>query len=135
MGMMMTVYSLSSEPRMPQGPSAPVRIMSTLGELVAFRALVNLAGEGTITRTTDLRKLAARFTLEELSAEIARLITPEGIKAKVDVVFQSVEDLHKACPNTTGDWYFTGNYPTPGGERVLRRSLENYLAHREGRSY
>ena len=109
--------------------------MSTLGELVAFRALVNLAGEGTITRTTDLRKLAARFTREELSAEIARLITPEGIKAKVDVVFQSVEDLHKACPNTTGDWYFTGNYPTPGGERVLRRSLENYLAHREGRSY
>ena len=63
------------------------------------------------------------------------LVTPAGMRAKVDVVFQSVEALHKACPHTTGDWYFTGNYPTPGGERVLRRSLENYLAHREGRSY
>ena len=109
--------------------------MSTLGELVAFRALVNLAGEGAVTRETDLRALAAKFPLADLSAEIARLITPAGMRAKVDVVFQSVEALHKACPHTTGDWYFTGNYPTPGGERVLRRSLENYLAHREGRSY
>lgn len=109
--------------------------MSTLGELVAFRALVNLAGEGAVTRETDLRALAAKFPLANLSAEIARLVTPAGMRAKVDVVFQSVEALHKACPHTTGDWYFTGNYPTPGGERVLRRSLENYLAHREGRSY
>ena len=109
--------------------------MSTLGELVAFRALVNLAGEGAVTRETDLRALAATSPLADLSAEIARLVTPAGMRAKVDVVFQSVEALHKACPHTTGDWYFTGNYPTPGGERVLRRSLENYLAHREGRSY
>ena len=109
--------------------------MSTLGELVAFRALVNLAGEGAVTRETDLRALAAKFPLADLSTEIARLVTPAGMRAKVDVVFQSVEALHKACPHTTGDWYFTGNYPTPGGERVLRRSLENYLAHREGRSY
>ena len=109
--------------------------MSTLGELVAFGALVNLAGEGAVTRETDLRALAAKFPLADLSAEIARLVTPAGMRAKVDVVFQSVEALHKACPHTTGDWYFTGNYPTPGGERVLRRSLENYLAHREGRSY
>lgn len=109
--------------------------MSTLGELVAFRALVNLAGADSITMKTDLRQLAARFSLAELSAEVARLITPKGIKAQVDVVFQSVEDLHRACPQTTGDWYFTGNYPTPGGERVLQRSLENYLEHREGRSY
>ena len=109
--------------------------MSTLGELVAFRALVNLAGEGAVTRETDLRALAAKFPLADLSAEIARLVTPAGMRAKVDVVFQSVEALHKACPHTTGDWYFTGNYPTPGGERVLRRSLENYLTHREGRSY
>ena len=109
--------------------------MSTLGELVAFRALVNLAGEGAVTRETDLRALAAKFPLADLSAERARLVPPAGMRAKVDVVFQSVESLHKACPHTTGDWYFTGNYPTPGGERVLRRSLENYLAHREGRSY
>ncbi len=109
--------------------------MSTLDELVAFRALVNLAGPGALTRETDLRALAAKFPLADLSAEIARLVTPTGMRAKVDVVFQSVGALRKACPHTTGDWYFTGNYPTPGGERVLRRSLENYLAHREGRSY
>ena len=109
--------------------------MSTLDELVAFRALVNLAGPGALTRETDLRALAAKFPLADLAAEVARLVTPAGMRAKVDVVFQSVEALHKACPHTTGDWYFTGDYPTPGGARVLRRSLENYLAHREGRSY
>ena len=109
--------------------------MSTLGELVAFRALVNLAGEGAVTRETDLRALAAKFPLADLSAEIARLVTPAGMRAKVDVVFQSVAALRRACPHTSGDWYFTGDYPTPGGERVLCRSLENYLAHREGRSY
>ena len=57
------------------------------------------------------------------------------MKAKVDVVFQTVEDLHRCCPATTGDWYFTGNYPTPGGERVLKEALANYLARRDGRSY
>ena len=57
------------------------------------------------------------------------------MKAKVDVIFQTNEALRRACPKTTGDWYFTGNYPTPGGYRVLKRSLANYLAKREGRSY
>ena len=109
--------------------------MSTLGELVAFRALVNLVGPDRIREGVDLRRLAAEFTLDELSREIARLITPLGIKAKVDVIFQSMEGLHKACPQTSGDWYFTGDYPTPGGERVLAQSLSNYLARREGRSY
>ena len=66
---------------------------------------------------------------------IARLITPPGMKAKVDVVFQTVEALHACCPDTTGDWYFTGDYPTPGGLRVLREARANYLAHRDGRSY
>ena len=109
--------------------------MSTLGELVAFRALANLAGPGAITRDTDLRALAASVPLAALSAEVARLVTPEGMRAKVDVVFQTVEALHRACPSSAGDWYFTGNYATPGGERVLRRSLENYLDRRDGRSY
>ncbi len=109
--------------------------MSTLGELVAFRALVNLAGVGNLTPETDLVALYGRFTQQELSAEIARLLTPAGMKAKVDVIFQTNEALRRACPKTTGDWYFTGNYPTPGGYRVLKRSLANYLAKREGRSY
>ncbi len=109
--------------------------MSTLGELVAFRALVNLVGEKNLTKDVDLRELYSRFTLEELSAEIARLLTPPGMKAKVSVVFQTMESLHRACPENSGDWYFTGCYPTKGGFEVLKRSLVNYIEKREGRSY
>ncbi len=109
--------------------------MSTLGELVAFKALVNLAGEEAIRETDDIRKVYAHYSLRELSAEIARLITPAGMKAQVDVVFQTIDALHACCPLTTGDWYFTGNYPTPGGERVLKEAVRNYLARRTERSY
>lgn len=118
--------------------------MSTLGELVAFRALVNLLGDSatdTLWRALEsadsdpLASLYGRFTEQELSREIARLLTPPGLKAEVKVVFQTVPDLHKACPLNSGDWYFTGNYPTPGGYRVLRKALRNYLEHRSERSY
>ena len=118
--------------------------MSTLGELVAFRALVNLLGENADAELRaayesdaldPLAKLYAKFPEAVHSAEIARLLTPSGLKAKVTVVFQSVPDLHKACPLNSGDWYFTGNYPTPGGYRVLRKALLNYLERRTDRSY
>ncbi|MGN0853418.1 MAG: amidophosphoribosyltransferase [Kiritimatiellia bacterium] len=109
--------------------------MSTLGELVAFRALVNLVGEETLRTAEDLRQVYARTTPEGLSAEIARLITPKGMRAKVDVVFQSVEAMRAACPDSRGDWYFTGDYPTPGGARVLKEAMRNYLARRSERSY
>lgn len=109
--------------------------MSTLGELIAFKALVNLAGEDAIRSADDIRAVYAKYPLPELSAEIARLITPEDMKAKVDVVFQTIDDLHKCCPDSSGDWYFTGKYPTSGGERVLKEALQNYLDHRDGRSY
>ena len=132
--------------------------MSTLDELVAFRALVNLldgdrelreALGGTRSRASAMRSvvqdrdapvdplapLYARFTHEQHCAEIARLLTPPSMKAKVSVVFQTVDSLHAACPNDMGDWYFTGNYPTLGGYKVLHRALLNYLAHKDGRSY
>lgn len=109
--------------------------MSTLGELIAFKALANLAGEDAVRTAEDIRTVYAKYSQAELSTEIARLITPANMKAKVDVVFQTIDDLHKCCPNSTGDWYFTGNYPTAGGERVLKEALANYLAHRDGRSY
>ena len=57
------------------------------------------------------------------------------MKTKVDVVFQTIDDMHKCCPDSSGDWYFTGKYPTSGGERVLKEALQNYLDHRDGRSY
>ena len=166
--------------------------MSTLGELVAFRALVNLldgergsssaeatkykTGNGerklrealekslhVSTRSTRLNnplaELYARFTEEEHCAEIARLLTPPGMKAEVKVVYQTVESLRECLGQTTfdsrqptaktnnsqlttrnsqlhvGDWYFTGDYPTPGGYKVLHKALENYLDKRNDRSY
>ena len=118
--------------------------MSTLGELVAFRALVKLLGDGAekILREAmisddrnPLERLYGRFTEEEHAAEITRLLVPKGLKAKVEVVYQTVENLHAACPKTSGDWYFTGNYPTPGGFLVLRRALLNYLERKTDRSY
>lgn len=126
--------------------------MSTLGELVAFKALVNLLGDGAeaelraaeraMASGADGNPLAAlygRFTEAEHSAEIARLLTPPGMKAEVAVVYQTVGDLRKclspdgAAP--VGDWYFTGEYPTPGGYAVLRRALANHLDRKSGRSY
>ena len=118
--------------------------MSTLGELVAFRALVNLLGDGAEKTLREammsddrnpLERLYGRFTEEEHAAEITRLLVPKGLKAKVEVVYQTVENLHAACPKTSGDWYFTGNYPTPGGFLVLRRALLNYLERKTDRSY
>ena len=118
--------------------------MSTLGELVAFRALVNLLGDGAEKTLREammsddrnpLERLYGRFTEEEHAAEITRLLVPKGLKAKVEVVYQTVENLHAACPKTSGDWYFTGHYPTPGGFLVLRRALLNYLERKTDRSY
>ena len=142
--------------------------MSTLGELVAFRALVNLLGDGANdllhealmgNAKNPLEALYAKFTEEQHAAEIARLLTPPDIKAEVKVVYQSVESLRECLGQTTfdnrqptaetnnsqlithnsqlsiGDWYFTGDYPTPGGYKVLRKALLNYLDKNSERSY
>ena len=150
--------------------------MSTLGELVAFRALVNLLGtdaekafrsaldENPVNLVNPVKKnplegLYARFTEEQHCAEIARLLTPPGMKAEVKVVYQSVESLRECLGQTTfdnrqptaetnnsqlithnsqlhiGDWYFTGDYPTPGGYKVLHKAVLNYLERKNERSY
>ena len=118
--------------------------MSTLSELVAFRALENFLGECaeadfgaalTSTAPNPLAPLYARFSDEEHAAEIARLLTPSTMRAEVSVVYQTIPALRASCPAATGDWYFTGDYPTPGGYRVLRQAIENHLAHRGGRTY
>ncbi|WP_323824670.1 hypothetical protein, partial [Pseudomonas aeruginosa] len=62
-----------------------------------------------------VRQIYKPFSTEEISAKIAQLITPKGIDIPVEVIYQKIEDLHDSCPTNTGDWYFTGNYPTPGG--------------------
>ena len=127
--------------------------MSTLGELVAFRALVNLLGDGAndllhealMGNAKDpLEALYAKFTEEQHAAKIARLLTPPDIRAEVVVVYQTIEDLHKSLAPVPGspfpvpqigDWYFTGDYPTPGGYKVLRKALLNYLDKNSERSY
>ncbi len=146
--------------------------MSTLGELVAFKALVNLLngergmgngergmgngergmgnGERVLHEALEkslhvssysarfnnpLAKLYARFTEEEHCAEIARLLTPPGMKAEVKVVYQTVDNLRQCLSGAAGDWYFTGDYPTPGGYKVLHQAIKNYLDKKNERSY
>ena len=113
--------------------------MSTLGELVAFRALVNLLGGIDAFRTAashaSLPELYARFTDAEHCAEIARLLAPPGMMAEVKIVYQSLDALRAACHGSSGDWYFTGDYPTPGGFKVLDKAVQNYLERKHERSY
>jgi len=82
-----------------------------------------------------VREIYKAFTPEQVSAKIAELLKPDDCKAEVEIVYQSVENLHKACPNDLGDWYFTGNYPTPGGNRVVNGSFINYIEGKDERAY
>jgi len=129
--------------------------MSKMGDFIAFNAAVELMkGRGKenclkelLEKCKDLhrnnqlhtenvvKKLYKQFTTEEISAKIAQLITPAGLDIPVDVIFQRIEDLHKACPNNLGDWYFTGNYPTPGGNKVVNKAFMNYMEGKNVRGY
>lgn len=129
--------------------------MSKMGDFIAFNAAVSLAKEKgkenclkelherckELQRNHQLdtenvaKQLYKMFTTEEISAKIAQLITPPGLNIPVDVIFQSIEDLHRSCPNNLGDWYFTGNYPTPGGNKVVNKALMNYMEGKNVRGY
>ena len=82
-----------------------------------------------------VREIYSAFTPEEISAKIAQLLKPEDCEAEVEIVYQTIENLHKACPNDLGDWYFTGNYPTPGGNRVVNASFINFIEGKDKRAY
>ena len=82
-----------------------------------------------------VKEIYAPFTDEQISAKIAELLTPATIKAEVEIVYQTVENLHKACPKNLGDWYFTGDYPTPGGNRVVNKAFMNYVEGKNVRAY
>ena len=129
--------------------------MSKMGDFIAFNAAVELMKEQgkesylkelleickDLQRNNQLhtenvvKHLYKQFTAEEISAKIARLITPPGLDIPVDVIFQTIEDLHKSCPNNLGDWYFTGNYPTPGGNKVVNKAFINYMEGKNVRGY
>jgi amidophosphoribosyltransferase len=75
------------------------------------------------------------FTQEEISKKIAEIVTPENFKPEVQIIFQTVEDLHLACPNHTGDWYFTGDFPTPGGNKITNRAFIYFMEKNNARAY
>ena len=82
-----------------------------------------------------VKDLYGLYTDEEISKKIAELLSSEGLNAEVDIIYQSVENLHKACPKNLGDWYFTGDYPTPGGHRVVNRAFINFFEGNKERAY
>lgn len=129
--------------------------MAKLGDFVAFRAAIDLlkeTGQESVINhvykqckaqqnlpkeeiINYVKEIYKPFTVEQISDKIAQLLTPKEMKAKVKIVFQSIENLHEACPNDLGDWYFTGNYPTPGGNRVVNNSFINFIEGRNQRAY
>ncbi|MCF8365437.1 MAG: amidophosphoribosyltransferase [Bacteroidales bacterium] len=96
------------------------------------KAQVDLPKEEVINYVKDIFR---PFSPQQISSKIAEIVTPPGINAKVEVIYQTIEDLHTALPNHTGDWYFTGNYPTPGGNKVVNRAFINYVEKRDTRAY
>jgi amidophosphoribosyltransferase len=129
--------------------------MTKLGDFIAFNAAIELLKETKQAHIINevylkckaqenlpkesvvnyVKEIYRPFTSEQISGKISRLVTPPGCKATVEVVFQTIEDLHEAIPNHSGDWYFTGNYPTPGGNKVVNRSFINYIEGRNERAY
>jgi amidophosphoribosyltransferase len=129
--------------------------MSKMGDFIAFQAAISLLKEnGMETLLTELyneckemqrtgslhacnmvRKIYEPFPAQQISDKIAQLITPPDLNIPVHVIYQTIEDLHESCPTNTGDWYFTGNYPTPGGNRVCNRAFMNYMEGKNVRGY
>jgi amidophosphoribosyltransferase len=129
--------------------------MSRMNDFIAFRALIELIKDNKLEHKIDevyqlckeddklqtaepenhVKKLYALFTVEQISTKISEIVRPKQIFADVQVIFQTVENLHIACPKNTGDWYFTGDYPTPGGMRVANKAFMNYVEGHNERAY
>ena len=129
--------------------------MSKLGDFIAFKAAIELLHdtkqENILTDALEKCKELQRnnqlhsqnvvqdiykpFALKQMSKKIAELITPKDLDIPVQVIYQTIESLHEACPTNTGDWYFTGNYPTPGGNRVCNKAFMNYMEGKNVRGY
>ena len=116
--------------------------MSRLEELCAFRAAIALIKDRGMQKLiadtykackyspaslNHVRNIYEPFTVDEINAKIVEMLRPEGMQSPVELVFQSIEGLHHACPNHPGDWYFTGHYPTPGGIRLVNQAFVNYV--------
>ena len=124
-------------------------------DLVAFRAAIELLEENNMEHVIDevyikckeavenpsmetenhVKKIYKPFSATQLADKISSIVKPEGLNAELKIIFQKIEDLHEACPNHTGDWYFSGDYPTPGGNRVSCRAFVNYIEGINQRAY
>ncbi|HMN05944.1 MAG TPA: amidophosphoribosyltransferase [Flavobacteriales bacterium] len=149
---MIVVVSSAPQVRYPDGYGID---MARMGDLAAFQAAISLLRETKQENIIDdvydrclamvdkpiteqynaVKDIYRPFTAEQISKRIAELLTPPDIQAEVKIVYQSIEGLHAACPNHTGDWYFTGNYPTPGGNRVVNRAFVNWYQGKNVRAY
>jgi len=129
--------------------------MAKMGDFIAFEAAIALLRQSGKAHVIDevykaaleqvqlpkeqvknvVQRIYEPFTDKEISAQIAKMLTPNGMQAEVEIIYQSVENLHAACPGHTGDWYFTGNYPTPGGNKVVNRAFINWMEKRNERAY
>jgi amidophosphoribosyltransferase len=129
--------------------------MAKMGDFIAFEAAISLlheTGQSEIIESVYeqckaqvsypkeevknvVKGIYAPFSDEQISKKIAELLTPHAIDAEVEIIFQRVDNLHKACPNHLGDWYFTGNYPTPGGNKVVNRAFINWKEKKNERAY
>lgn len=129
--------------------------MAKLGDFVAFRAAVALLKDHKLDHILQdvyekskqqanlpdaevvnyVKEIYAPFTPEQISEKVAELVKPKYVNAEVELVFQSIENLHLACPENKGDWYFTGDYPTPGGNRVVNKAFINFMEGRNERAY
>ena len=127
--------------------------MSRLGDFVAFRAVLQLLKESGLDNLIDdvydqcvsegmlkdapnfVKRLYEPFSYEQVSDMIAEITRPAGLKSDYELVYQTVENLHRACPDHRGDWYFTGDYPTPGGNRVVNKAFVNFMEGRAVRAY
>jgi len=129
--------------------------MAVLDKFIAFNATIELLKDTNQEHVIDevyrkckeqenlpkeeivnyVKEIYRQFKAEEVSAKIAELLKPDDCNAEVEIIYQTIENLHEACPNDTGDWYFTGNYPTPGGNKVVNTSFINYVEGKDGRAY
>ena len=82
-----------------------------------------------------VKRIYKQFSVEEISAKISQMLKAEDVKAEVEIIYQTIENLHDACPHNKGDWYFTGDYPTPGGNVVVNKAFMNYVEGNVGRGY
>ena len=129
--------------------------MAILGDFIAFQAAISLLKEKKMEEVIDsvykkckaqidlpkeemknyVKEIYSPFSPEQISSKISEILTPKEVNAEVEIIYQSIKDLHISCPNHTGDWYFTGDYPTPGGNKVVTKAFINFVEGNKSRAY